>query len=768
MGLAASLLAGATSAQTISVDASNSVSGNPRFWSACVGTGTASLTLRADLQTHYKLAQRELGMERVRGHGVLSDDMGIFHWAGNGSAPTYDWSKFDAYLAAITAAEMRPIMELSFMPTDLARTGNDRDPPSNLDIYRGLIQAVVQHSVDLYGAEDVGRWYWEVWNEPNYAGFWTGTMEDYFALYDAAVAGASAVLPDILIGGPATTAGSTSQMSDFLAHAKASGSRVSFLSSHAYPGGAGDAADATFGVNDNNGRLNVISAGSAIGDLPSFNTEWNSAYTGQGGNPAANNVSMDSHANAPFILKSVKLLADQVQGNKPPLDVFSYWAVSDVFGESGGDARSYIATTGGGTLPFGEVFGLLTYQGVRKAAYNAFRMLAYLGSERLRVSGGSGNNDGVDAIASVSEDGNAVAVIVYNYYATISTTGSDSVTVNVENLPFAGQPIFVTRFGIDESHSNPYGAWLGQGKPNNPSEEQWRALRDAQHLALLEPVTTLSAGSSYSTSLDLPRQGAALILLSQKRPVIGRDAFVELEAEDYDGQSGATKEDSNDVSLGQSITVGEGSFVYFDQVDFSDAGAEKVQLRLNAQLDTIVELHADSETGPLLATCTLADSNGEWATQECPLAPIAGVHRMYAVFGGPLRLNWLKFEAAGSSVDGQDGAGGASNSGTGGPPGTIGGVLPGSGVDATDGAGVVPVAGGGGVGDPTGSADASTIAGTPGGGSLANSNASQASGCGCRIAGRRNVSSGPVVALGLAALGLLRRRRGSACPGAAP
>src|SRR6185295_11640239 len=147
---------------TITVDASKQTGSNPNFWSSTVGTGSASLTLRADLQTHYKLAQRELGMERVRGHGVLSDDMGIFHWAGNGSAPTYDWSKFDAYLAAITAAEMRPIMELSFMPTDLARTGNDRDPPSNLDIYRGLIQAVVQHAVDLYGAEDVSRWYWEV------------------------------------------------------------------------------------------------------------------------------------------------------------------------------------------------------------------------------------------------------------------------------------------------------------------------------------------------------------------------------------------------------------------------------------------------------------------------------------------------------------------------------------------------------------------------------------------------------------------------------
>jgi MYXO-CTERM domain-containing protein len=420
-------------------------------------------------------------------------------------------------------------------------------------------------------------------------------------------------------------------------------------------------------------------------------------------------------------------------------------------------------------LPFGEVFGLLTYQGVRKAAYNAFRMLNYLGSERLRVSGGSGNNDGVDAMASVSADGDAVAVIVYNYYATISTTGADSVTLNVQNLPFAGQPIFVTRFAIDEDHSNPYGAWLAQGRPNNPNEQQWRALRDAQHLALLDPVTTLTAESSYSTTLDLPRQGAALIILSRKRPVTGRDAFVEIEAEDYDGQSGATKQDSNDVSLGQAIAVGDGSSVYFNQVDFSDTGAQSVQLRIDAQLDTILELRADSEAGPLLATCTMAATNGAWATQTCPLAPTAGVHRVYAAFGGPLRLNWLKFEATGVPVEDQGGAGGAANSGTGGPPGTIGGVLPMSGVDALDGVGVVPAAGAAGgsaVGDPTGSSDGSPALGTPGTAPLANSDAAPASGCGCRIAGRRDTPSGPVLALGLVALGLLRRRRVPAFSGA--
>src|SRR5581483_5455496 len=106
---------------TITVDVSKQTAGNPHFWSAAVGTGTASLTLRSDLQTHYKIANRELGMQRVRGHGVLNDDIGIYKAAGS-----YDWTKFDKYLDAIVSAGMRPLMELSFMPTALAKNGNSR------------------------------------------------------------------------------------------------------------------------------------------------------------------------------------------------------------------------------------------------------------------------------------------------------------------------------------------------------------------------------------------------------------------------------------------------------------------------------------------------------------------------------------------------------------------------------------------------------------------------------------------------------------------
>jgi len=784
------------SAQTLTVDASTSPSGNPHFWSSCVGTGTASLTLRADLQTHYKLANRELGFERVRGHGVLNDDVGIFHWTGGAAAPTYDWSKFDVYLAAIAAANMRPVIELSFMPKDLAKSGDSRDVPKDLTVYKQFIQAVVQHAVDKFGASDVSKWYWEVWNEPNYSGFWNGTMDDYFNLYDAAAAGATAALPNIIIGGPATTQGSTTQMTNFLKHMKTSGSRVSFLSSHAYPGGAGTTAPANFGIDDNNGRVNVITTqGFTTDQMPSLNTEWNSAYTGQGGNVADNNVSMDSHVNAPFILKSVKLLADQVKGDKPPLSIFSYWVVSDVFGEYSGDAGSYIQSQGGGTLPFGEVFGLMTYQGIRKAAYNAFKMLAYTGTQRLSVTGGKGTSDGVDGMATINADKSEVAIIAYNYYSTINTTGMDSVTVNVSNLPFAGKNVYVTQFAIDSEHSNPYSVWVTQGKPKTPSEVQLQALRQAQQLALATPVTTVAGSATYSATLTLPRQGAAMILLSLKRPVTGRDGLADIEGEDYDGQSSVTKEDSKDDSMGQSITGASGAYVFYDNVDFSDGGVDSVQLRVNAQAATTLEFHADTQAGTLLGKCDVAATSGNWATQKCKLTPTMGVHTLYAVFGGSLRLNSMKFALGDGTNMGTGGAGGMSGTGggagggsagmmsagggvtsaSGGNTGSGGSATPGGGSSSTGGGssstsggsaagGTIATAGAsanGGAHSSGGAGGSVTAGGSSAGGSSPNgSNPSSGDkGCGCRVGQDRSAPLDHVKLPALLGLGLLLRRR---------
>ena len=668
---------------TITVDASKQTAGNPRFWSASVGTGTASLTLRSDLQSHYKIANRELGMLRVRGHGVLNDDIGIYKAAGS-----YDWSKFDTYLTAIVSAGMRPLMELDFMPTALAIGGDYHSPPKDYNAYKDFIKAVVQHCVDKYGADDVGTWYWEVWNEPDYPGFWNGMdaseataakMSDYYVLYDAAVDSITSVLPNALVGGPGTTY--YGPIGDFLKHCASANKRVTFVSSHCYPGGDGSSpVNAQSCVDDNSGRVSQITgAGYTTATVKSFNTEWNSSYSGQGGGTTDGLASMDSHANAPFILKSVKLLSDKNNSDTPPLDVFSYWVVSDVFGEHGKDADSYIMQQGG-TLPFGSVFGLMTFQGIRKGAFNGFKMLNYLGPKRLQSAGGVGG-DGVDGMATKSDAEDEIQIIVYNYYATIKTTGSDNVTVTVNNLPsaLAGKEIYVTQFLVDETHSNPYSIWLSQNKPTAPSEDQWQALRKAQHLALVQPVSKKTVDTSFSTSFALNRQAGTLIILGTKRPLTGRNALVEIEGEDYDGQSGATKEDSADSTLGQSLSLSSGGYVFFENVDYTDDGVSSLQLRVKSQSDTTLELHGDSQTGTLLGKCSVSSTSNAWATQNCTLGqPVTGVARLYVVAGGAVHLNWLKFQSVGST--GTGGAGGTNGGDAGGASGAGGAVVGAGGV----------------------------------------------------------------------------------------
>ena|ERR1700722_12409032 len=47
----------------------------PHFWKHTVGSGHATLALRADWQKQLSLCHTELGFKHVRFHGVLSDDM---------------------------------------------------------------------------------------------------------------------------------------------------------------------------------------------------------------------------------------------------------------------------------------------------------------------------------------------------------------------------------------------------------------------------------------------------------------------------------------------------------------------------------------------------------------------------------------------------------------------------------------------------------------------------------------------------------------------
>jgi hypothetical protein len=256
----------------------------------------------------------------------------------------------------------------------------------------------------------------------------------------------------------------------------------------------------------------------------------------------------------------------------------------------------------------------------------------------------------------------------------------------------------------------------------------------------------------------------------------GRNALVEIEGEDYDGQSGATKEDSNDTSLGQSISVTGNGSVYFENVDYTDSGVASVQLRVKSQAAATVELHADSQTGALLGKCAVPSTSNAWVTQTCALDQTAtGMARLHMVFSGAMHLNWLKFAPGTVSPAGTGGAGGGAGGAGGGAAGGMGGGAAGGTNGGTAGSaaggtngGTAGGANGGGAGSAAGGMNGtagnanggSASGGSSGaGGTTPGDGGGNGSGCSCEVGDARHPSETLLFAGLVALVFRLRRNR---------
>ncbi len=182
-------------------------------WRVCVGACHAALDLREDWRQQLEFIHRECGFEYVRFHGLLDDDMGVYSEDAQGR-PVYNWKKLDELYDSILKAGMRPFVELGFMPQALA-SGTQTiffykgyvTPPKSYEKWGDLVEALVRHCESRYGRDEVKRWYFEVWNEPNLGGFWTGTEGEYYKLYEASSKAIKRVCEDYRVGGPGSAGG---------------------------------------------------------------------------------------------------------------------------------------------------------------------------------------------------------------------------------------------------------------------------------------------------------------------------------------------------------------------------------------------------------------------------------------------------------------------------------------------------------------------------------------------------------------------------------
>jgi xylan 1,4-beta-xylosidase len=79
----------------------------------------------------------------------------------------------------------------------------------------------------------MGDWFFEVWNEPNWPAFWTGSQKDYFKLYQFAAEAVKEVDATFSVGGPATA--QNAWLEEFLDHCSGHRLPVDFISTHHYP-----------------------------------------------------------------------------------------------------------------------------------------------------------------------------------------------------------------------------------------------------------------------------------------------------------------------------------------------------------------------------------------------------------------------------------------------------------------------------------------------------------------------------------------------------
>lgn len=100
-------------------------------------------------------------------------------------------------------------------------------------------------------------------------------------------------------------------------------------------------------------------------------------------------------------------------------------------------------------------------------------------------------------------------------------------------------------------------------------------------------------------------------------------------------------------------SISNGSWVQYANVDFGK-GAKTFTARVaSPAADSRIELHLDSQAGPLIGTCSAANTGGwqTWKTVTCPVSGAAGVHNLFLTFhaphpGGLLNLRWFQFGPA--------------------------------------------------------------------------------------------------------------------------
>lgn len=444
--------------QTISIDTTAATHPFPHFWEQMFGSGRAVLSLRDSYRDDLRAVRAITGFRYVRFHAILDDENGVYSEDASGR-PVYNFSYVDQIYDGLLESNVKPFVELSFMPRQLAAHQAPHafwykplpSPPNDPAKWRALMEAFTRHLIERYGHEEVEQWYFEVWNEPN-IDFWNGVpkQQTYFDLYDTTAQAIKDVDTRLRVGGPATA--QAAWVDAFIAHCTARHIPFDFVSTHVY---GNESPQDVFGNSVPIARRDMVARSakkvydqvkaSPAPDTPIIWSEYNATYLNQ-------QQVTDSAFMGPWMANTIR----ECDGLT---SMMSYWTFSDVFEEQG------VVKT-----PFYGGYGLMAERGIPKAAFRAFQLLHRLGERRIDVSS-------EDALATRREDG-TVVVALWNYAEPGETVETKIFRITLDG---AASAAYRMQF-LDADHGSALKAWKDAGAPVSPTLTQIEQIKSASVL----------------------------------------------------------------------------------------------------------------------------------------------------------------------------------------------------------------------------------------------------------------------------------------------
>ncbi len=201
----------------------------------------------------------DLGIDMIRTHDAgLAANSGVGdidgvgpdrifpNWDADPSNPaSYNFAPTDAVIRNIRAAGAQVFFRVGRSATFTPGFPNNVVPP-DFDKYAEVVKHVVLHyNKGWANGAHYGIRYFEIWNEPDFVPFWSGTPQQFYELYGKVACAIRSADRHALIGGPAITTFNdyTGIRESFLEFVKAHSAPLDFFSFHKYTDKSNDPFD---------------------------------------------------------------------------------------------------------------------------------------------------------------------------------------------------------------------------------------------------------------------------------------------------------------------------------------------------------------------------------------------------------------------------------------------------------------------------------------------------------------------------------------------